>query len=242
MEVSIQTIMSRTLEGSASPDSLVGRIAEWVGSNIIEGHLQPGDDLNSVALSKRFQTSRTPVLHALLLLEKEGLVTIPPRRRPHVALVSLAEVREIYVVRAHLYMLVSELIVTEASDEAIASLRPYQARLEAAAQVGDMDAYFWANLAFRATEVEISSNIQLQRVLDSLGLRTLQLRHRSLASPGRMEQSVRDHARLLQAYEERDVPLAKAMTRSLVLGGLAAIEHSGWLREHREKNAEMEQS
>lgn len=77
-------------------------------------------------------------------------------------------------------------------------------------------------------------------MLDSLRLRTLQLRHRSLAYPGRMEQSANDHARLLRAYEERDAPLAKAMTRSLVLGGFAAVEHSGWLREQREQNAQME--
>lgn len=240
MDVSIQTILVSTLDHSASPVSLVGRIAEWVASNIIEGHLQPGDDLNSVALSKQFNTSRTPVREALLLLEKEGLVNIPPRRRPHVALTSLAEVREIYVVRAHLYMLVSELIVERASNEAIHSLRPYQTRLEEAAIAEDRDAYFWGNLSFRATEAEICGNIQVQRVLDSLGLRTLQLRHRSLAYPGRMEQSANDHARLLRAYEERDAPLAKAMTRSLVLGGLSAVEHSGWLREQKEQNAPAE--
>ena len=176
-----------------------------------------------------------------MLLEKEGLVTIPPRRRPHVALVSLAEVREIYAVRAHLYMLVSELIVAQATDEAIQSLRPYQARLEEAAKAGDREAYFWRNLSFRATEAEICGNVQLQRVLDSLGLRTLQLRHRSLRHPGRMEQSVNDHARLLRAYEERDAPLAIAMTRSLVLGGLAAVEQSGWLREQMEKNEQAKQ-
>lgn len=230
MDVSIQTIVAGMLERSTSPDSLVGRIVEWVASNIIEGHLQPGHDLNSVALARQFQTSRTPVREALLLLEKEGLVSIPPRRRPHAALISLAEVREIYVVRAHLYTLVSELIVDQASDEAIQSLRPYQARLEEAARAGDRDAYFWGNLSFRATEAEICGNAQVQRVLDSLGLRTLQLRHRNLAHPGRMEQSASDHARLVRAYEEKDAPLAKALTRSLVLGGLAAVEHSGWLR------------
>lgn len=240
MDVSIQTILTSTLERSVLPDSLVGRIAEWVASNIIEGHMQPGHDLNSVALARQFQTSRTPVREALLLLEKEGLVTIPPRRRPHVAQISLAEVHEIYVVRAHLYMLVSELIVEQASDEAIHSLRPYQARLEEAARAGERDTYFWGNLSFRATETEICGNVQVQRVLDSLGLRTLQLRHRSLAYPGRMEQSANDHARLLRAYEERDAPLAKAMTRSLVLGGLTAVEHSGWFGEQKEQNARAE--
>ena len=163
-----------------------------------------------------------------MILEKEGLVTISPRRRPHVARVSLREVREIYQVRTHLYMLVSELIVAHAPDEALRTLRVQQARLEEAASADDTDAYFWRNLSFRATEAEICGNAPLRRLLDSLGLRTLQARHQSLTYPGRMEQSVRDHARLVRAYEERDAPLAIALTRTLVLGGLAAIEATGW--------------
>ena len=236
MDVSIHTIFADMLERTAGRDSLVGKIAEWVGSSIIEGRLHPGDDLNSVALSHRFQTSRTPVREALMLLEKAGLVTIPPRRRPYVAHVSLREVREIYQVRAHLYMLVSELIVAHAPDEAIKTLEGEQAKLEAAAQADDRDAYFWRNLTFRATEAEICGNAQLRRTLDSLGLRALQARHQSLAYPGRMEQSVRDHARLVCAYEERDAPLATALTRTLVLGGLAAIEVSGWAATYSKEN------
>lgn len=235
MDVSIHTIFADVLERTARRDSLVGKIAEWIGSAIIEGRLRPGDDLNSVALSNQFQTSRTPVREALMILEKEGLVTIPPRRRPHVAHVSLREVREIYKVRTHLYMLVSELIVAEAPDEALGALRAQQARLEEAARASDMDSYFWRNLSFRATEAAICGNDQLRRLLDSLGLRTLQARHQSLTHPGRMEQSVRDHARLVQAYEERDAPLAIALTRTLVLGGLAAIEATGWAARQPEQ-------
>lgn len=235
MEVTIHTIFSDVLDRSSGRESLVGKIAEWIGSSIIEGRLRPGDDLNSVALSHQFQTSRTPVREALMILEKEGLVTIPPRRRPYVAHVSLREVREIYRVRAHLYTLVSELIVVQAGGEAIQALWEQQARLEATAQVGDRDAYFWRNLSFRATEVEICGNTELRRTLDSLGLRTLHARHQSLTYPGRMERSVQDHARLVRAYEERDAPLAIALTRSLVLGGLAAIEATGWASERQLK-------
>jgi DNA-binding GntR family transcriptional regulator len=238
MDVSIHTIFADVLERTAGRDSLVGKIAEWVGSAIIEGRLRPGDDLNSVALSHRFQTSRTPVREALMILEKEGLVTIPPRRRPHVAHVSLHEVREIYQVRAHLYMLVSELIVAHAPDEALQTLRDQQTRLEEAATSSDQGAYFWRNLSFRATEAEICGNTHLQRTLNSLGLRTLQARHQSLMYPGRMEQSVRDHARLVRAYEERDAPLAIALTRTLVLGGLAIIEASGWAAGQTEQDVD----
>ena len=64
----------------------------------------------------------------------------------------------------------------------------------------------------------------MRRVLDTLGLRALQLRHLSLSQPGRLHRSLADHGRLLQAYEDRDATLASALTRSLVLRGFAAIE------------------
>jgi DNA-binding GntR family transcriptional regulator len=79
--------------------SLVANIACEIAAEIIEGLRQPGDDLNSVDLSRRYRTSRTPTREALMLLEKEGLVDIPPRRRPCVASLAMDEVRDIYRAR-----------------------------------------------------------------------------------------------------------------------------------------------
>jgi len=209
-------------------DSLVGSIAGWVGRAIIEGRLKPGDDLNSVDLANRFGTSRTPPREALLLLEKEGLVEIPVRRRPRVARIGIREVREIYQVRADLHALVAELIVANATDEEISSLRERYAPMEEAARSGDLNDYFWANVALHDRAVEICGNATLRQILDSLGLRTLQLRHLSLSQPRRMEQSCIDHERLLRAYEERDAILASALMRSIITSALSAIERSGW--------------
>lgn len=136
--------------------------------------------------------------------------------------------RELYSLRAHLYAVVSRTVVKVANDADLAGLRAHQRALESAAAEGDVDRYFWANVRFRNAELEIARDITLRRVLDTLGLRALQLRHLSLAQPGRLEPSLGDHARLVRAYEDRDAGLAAALTQSLVLSGLAAIERSGW--------------
>src|SRR5579872_4823367 len=99
------------------PDSLVGGIATAIAGDIVSGRLRAGDDLNSVELARRFESSRTPVREALLLLEKEGLVEIESRRRPHVKRWTRSEVRELYLVRSALYALVAELIVAAATDD-----------------------------------------------------------------------------------------------------------------------------
>jgi hypothetical protein len=41
----------------------------------------------------------------------------------------------------------------------------------------NIDGVFWASVAFRNLEADICGNRQVKRILDSLGLRTLQLRH-----------------------------------------------------------------
>jgi DNA-binding GntR family transcriptional regulator len=209
--------------------SLVDEIIVKVGTDIIEGRLLPGDDLNSVELARAFGTSRTPVREALLTLQREGFVDIPAHRRPRVAPLSLAEVREMYRVRAHLYRMVSRHVVAEASDAELAGLREVQARLRESAEAGEVDRYFWTNVEFRDTEARLSGNRTLCRVLDSLGLRMLQLRHLSLSLPGRLAISLADHERLLHAYEDRDSDLAAAFSASIVLRGLHTIEESGWV-------------
>src|SRR5260221_2751177 len=230
-----QREMARILENSDRMNPGLTSIAQSIGCAIIEGRLQPGDDLNTVDLSKQFQTSRTPVKEALLLLEKEGLVTIPPYRRPFVAQVSLEEVREIYQVRAHLLMLTAELIVNTASDEAIASLRAFLQPMREMAAAHDIDGGFWASVAFRNREAEICGNRQVKHILDSLGLRTLQLRHLSMKL-GRAyaEQRLSDRERLVSAYEERDASLAVALTRAMVLRSLKIIELSEDVRAKKD--------
>jgi DNA-binding GntR family transcriptional regulator len=218
----------RVLGRSENADSVVDQILVSVGTAIVEARLRPGDDLNSVELARMFQSSRTPVREALLTLEREGLVEINAHRRPRVRRLSLDEVRDIYELRATLCALVSRRIVLNATESDLGTLREIQRRLERAADAGDVDRYFWLNVGFRNNEASIAGNSSVRRVLDGVGVRTLQLRHLSLSLPGRLGASVADHERLLRAYEDRDGDLAAALTQSLVRRGLAAIETSGW--------------
>jgi DNA-binding GntR family transcriptional regulator len=215
---------STAVTGEADELSPVGGIVDWVALGIIEGRLQAGDDLNSVDLAKRFGVSRTPVREALFVLSREGLVDWSPRRRPRVSAVSLKEVQELYQLRAMLYAQVSMEIVSHATDEDIETLWNAHRPLAAAAARGDVDAYFWANVAFRDVELRVSRHGIFTEVLNSMRLRTNRLRHLSTSLPGRLERSCADHQRLCEAYAERDAMLAAALNRSIVMSALRAIE------------------
>ncbi|MCP3715070.1 GntR family transcriptional regulator [Paraburkholderia sp. CNPSo 3281] len=220
--------MDEDVGAMAAPEtgeqSSVAEIVDWVARGIIEGRLRPGDDLNSVDLAKRFGVSRTPVREALFALTREGLVDWSPRRRPRVAAMQLKEVREIYGLRTLLYGQVSLAIVEHATDEDIAALWRAHGKLAEVAAKGDVDGYFWANVAFRDEELRVSRNGIFKEVLDSMRMRTNRLRHLSTSLPGRLQRSCTDHQRLCEAYAERDGVLAAALNRSIVMGALHAIE------------------
>ena len=218
----------RVLRRAETDDSVGARILVSVGSDIVEGRLRPGDDVNSVELARRFASSRTPVREALLTLEREGLVEIAARKRPRVRHLGIVEVREIYELRAELYALVSRRIVTHCGETGLVEFHRIQQRLEDAAAAGDLDRYFWHVVEFRNAEARLAGNETVRLVLDSLALRTLQLRHLSLSLPGRLDISAGDHRRLVQAYDDRDGELAAALNQSIVRQGLAAVERSGW--------------
>jgi len=204
--------------------SLVSRIACEVGAEIVELARLPGEDLNSVDLSKRYQTSRTPIREALMVLAREGLVSIPPRRRPRVAAIDPTEVREIYRVRAVLLEFIAADVARSATREQLAELAALVDRMEESYRRGDVDGYLWANVAFHEMNTIIANSRTARRMIDSLLLRTLRLRRLSLSSPARLERSLDDHRRLVAAYMERDATLAAALLRSNHMAALARLE------------------
>ncbi|SFK60704.1 GntR family transcriptional regulator [Falsiroseomonas stagni] len=214
----------RVLSRGEAHASLVIDIACTIGAEILDGLLPPGRDLNSVDLARRFSTSRTPVREALVMLEKEGLVEIPPRRRPRVAIHDRDEIREIYRVRAAMLGLCASEACEHASAEELVELRDIVTAMQDAANTGDRDGYYWGNVRFHERFAELARNRTLLRQLDSLVLRSLRFRRRTLSSPERVRRSIADHSRLVVALEDRDQALASALASANVLGALRMLE------------------
>jgi DNA-binding GntR family transcriptional regulator len=219
-----QGIIRRVVSKDDERSSLVDDIACVVGAEILEGLRRPGSDLNSVELSRRFRTSRTPTREAVVILEKEGLVEILPRRRPRVADLSISEIREIYHVRAAMLGLIAAEAVDAATDGEIAELRVIVGEMERAAAAADRDGYYWGNVGFHERLGEVAHNRTLRRILDTLALRSLRLRRLTLSQPARMQRSLADHTRLVSALEDRDAELASALIKSNVLTALKVFE------------------
>lgn len=204
--------------------SLVAQIACEVGAEIVEGIIQPRHDLNTVELARRYETSRTPVREALILLENEGLVEIAPRHRPRGRTYSFAEISEVYRTRAVLYDLMAEEAAQRIVDADIEALREIFNRMSVACAQNDVVSYSWENVAFHDLNTQLSGNATAKRIHDSLLLRTLRVRRLAQAQPNRLERSLDDHKQLLRAYESRNPTLASAILGANHKSSLLALE------------------
>lgn len=231
--------LERLLKLGERREPAVAQVVKWVGLGIIEGRLSPGEDLNSVELSHRFGSSRTPVREALMLLEQEGLVEMRARKRPRVAAFSIDRVREIYFVRQHLLALLGKLVVEHATPADLEDLHERLEQMKRDAADGNVDNYFWGHVALQERMAEAAGNGTLKGILDSLALRTLVLRHTSLAQPGRLSASVADQIRIFDAIESRDGELASILLLRATVAALGAIETSGWAESLSENSESL---
>jgi DNA-binding GntR family transcriptional regulator len=207
-----------------SHPSLVIHIASMVGAEILYGLRERGSELNSVELARQFKTSRTPAREAISILEKEGLVEMPPRRRPRVAMLTLEDIKELYGVRAAIAGIVAAEACAKATDAELAVLRDFIPQIERAVAEDDGEGFYWINTRFQEYMIQLAHNATLQRILETLVLRSLLLKRIVLSQPGRLARSARDHVYLAEALLARDAELASSLAKSNVLDGRKILE------------------
>lgn len=186
--------------------SLPDQIAAQLSRRIAGGAYGPGQRILEQAVAAEFSVSRGPVREALRMLEKEGLVTILPRRGAQVTNLSVDEVREIFDIRAALNGLRDRQL---AEHPARLTLLP---RIEA--EVGTLARLVreggggarYVETVFELNRLlnEATTNKRLSSILDSLALQTLRYSRLGLSTPGRRRQSLRHWQQLVRAMRDGD--------------------------------------
>lgn len=219
-----RNLVQFVISEDAHADSTVITVASEVGAEIVEEIIPQGGDLNSVELARRYGLSRTPVREALLMLEKQGLVVIQPRRRPRAGMIDFDRARELFRARSVLMASIASDIVWSAGEQDIDSLERENERMAKAEAVGDHREFFWANTDFHIKNVAIARNQTVQQIVNSLLLRSMWLRRLTLDVPSRRRESLAEHQQLVRAYRQKDVALAELLSRLIHLNALRTME------------------
>jgi DNA-binding GntR family transcriptional regulator len=114
--------------------------------------------------------------------------------------------------------------VRKATPADIKLLQRLHAALEKHAAAHNIDGYYRANHDFHSTVQALAANRWLDRATTDLRRFVRLLRGRQLNWPGRIDESIGEHRRLIEAIEQRDAARAEQLMHDHLLAQLAALK------------------
>ena len=187
---------------------------ERLRNAIIAGHFAPGERLIERDLCERMGVSRTSIREVLRHLEAEQLIQVEPRRGPVVTRVTRKQIAEIYEVRALLEAALVRRFAEQANDADIAALRSIYEELRLARTDEDVPRIVRLTKRFTEFMMEVVDHELIGDVLRKLIARISVVRVLAIAIPGRLEESARELAVVMDAIERRD---SEAAARGLTI-------------------------
>jgi DNA-binding GntR family transcriptional regulator len=178
---------------------------------IVDGTLEPGEQLKDLELATWLGVSRTPVREALLRLQQAGLVTATPGRSTLVAGLEARAVRDAQAVVAAMHEVAVRTAIGLLTEDDLDRMRSANKAFAAALRRGDADAALAADDELHGIPVVVAANHAVQSVLEQFTpvlRRVERLRFSSL--PGR--QSVALHEQFIDRCAAQDADGAAALS------------------------------
>lgn len=181
---------------------------------ITTGRRQAGSRLVELEIAGILGVSRTPVRAALARLQLEGLVTNSASKGLIVAELTREEIEEVYATRAALEGFAARMAAYLALPLDIERLEIMRDRMEAHAEAGELEEFRQLNFQFHDEIRRISRNRMLQRFIGQTYAMLRRYRGSTAWHPGRAEEAVQEHRRLIEAIRNRDPEAAEKIARA----------------------------
>lgn len=179
-------------------------VYEQLKRQILTGRILPGTRMMEVELAEEMGVSRTPVREAIRKLEKEGLVTIEPRRGAYASDISLKDMVDTLEVREDLEGLAAALAAERMSAEQVEELVKITENYSQAVRDSNAEQMIRFDEQFHKYIVTCSDNktlIQLSETVQGMVLRFRYLYYKDLA---RYENMPMEHRDIIAAIKGGD--------------------------------------
>ncbi len=188
--------------GIINLSSLKDQVYEYLRHQMKIGEILPDSVINMDSTSKKLGVSKTPLRDALLQLEREGFVTILPRRGVIVNKLTLQDIKDYYQI---LGALESTAIIAaseslKASD--IKKMEKLNEGMKRAIEKDNFDAFYERNLMFHDVYINQAGNRMLRRTVDILKKRLYDFPRRKGYIKEWEETSIKEHQQLLNLLAE----------------------------------------
>ena len=196
--------------------SLKDRVYQNIKFKIVRGTLKPGTRLPEEELSKAMNISRAPIREAFNRLEKEGFVTIIPRKGAAVSNITTQTIEDIFEIRESLESLAVKKYIDKISIEKLEILgENFKKFINKPADTENRINYLALDKEFHDLLSQNCGNKKLIELLANLQeqihwLRNISLKRTTFAG------SVREHLAIIEALKKNDEKLIiKALLQHL---------------------------
>nr|WP_298685132.1 GntR family transcriptional regulator [uncultured Dongia sp.] len=211
----------------AARGGTTARVISALREAIVSLELQPGTQLDKVALCQRLGVSRFPVSEALSRLQAEGLVEIRPQSGTIVSLIRLGDVRENLFLRRALEAEAVRSLAREIHPDVLAALQRNIRYQKAAASAGDPAGFHKLDLDFHDIIFTALGFDRVKATVESARMGLDRIR-RLLASKRRHKLTYDEHEKIVTAIVAGDGEAAAAAMIShldAVMAELLTLAH-----------------
>jgi DNA-binding GntR family transcriptional regulator len=215
-----------TGEGSAGqPASLCDQVFSRLADEIVLGQLPPGTHLDEQDIANRCGVSRTPVREALKQLAVTGLANYRPHKGSVVRSLTAADLNLMFEAIAELESSCARYAALRMTAPERDALRANYVQCQQAAHDNDMELYDRCNREFHSLIFSGAHNPFLQETTGALRGRVMQFRRGQFVNPNRLEQSLVEHSRVVNAILAGDAEAAGREMRAHLLSACLAAAH-----------------
>ncbi len=187
--------------------------------------------LDERKIAQQLGISRTPVREALVRLENENLIEIKSRIGVFVKKRNIEEVAELVVVWAAIESMAARLACGNVSEEEVKELEMIGGK----GSPMNQDVYSEANIMFHRKILQLSKCNMLNKIGEDIFAQIEPARRHAMRDPARTEQSLSDHAEIVNAIQSNKPEVAANLVREHTLR-LEKYIRKTWKNLDTEKN------
>lgn len=207
------------------PVNIQDQIRKQIEADIVAGVMQPGGLIEEKKYAAVFNTSRTPIREALIVLSERGLVDIVPRTGIYVRKLQANELVAMMEALGELEGVLARLAARRIGSLQRAGLLQALEATSSQQRAGDINGYQVANASLHELIYQASGNPFIVEQARSVRLRIAAYRSRMFEKPGRLIASQREHERVVHAILAGDAnEAAEAMRDHISAGGRVFVD------------------
>jgi DNA-binding GntR family transcriptional regulator len=182
--------------------SLKEQVYDFLREQMRRGEILPGSVIDMEETSRRLGVSRTPLRDALLQLESEDFVTILPRRKVVVNILTVQDIKSYYEIIGALESTAIIKAFDRLGKEEVDYMDEMNREMKQAIEEDNFDLYYEKNLNFHNAYLNLCDNLKLMRIVNNLKKRLYDFPRPQGFVKEWEEASIGEHAQLIKFLRE----------------------------------------